>query len=46
MKKCNVCEVEKPLTEYYKRNDSRDGYYNSCKKCYKLLLPYMKEAMK
>ena len=30
---CTKCKVEKPIIEFYKRNDSNDGYRNECKKC-------------
>ena len=35
MKKCLVCDQEKPLNEFYKRTDSPDGYRNDCKECRK-----------
>jgi hypothetical protein len=30
MKKCSKCEIEKPLTEFYKRGN---GYKSQCKEC-------------
>ena len=34
MKKCcTKCSIEKPLTEFGKRKNSKDGLYNWCKKC-------------
>jgi len=33
MKKCCKCNVEKPLTEFYKRKNSKDGFNSWCKKC-------------
>ena len=33
MKKCSKCNIEKELTEFYKRKDSKDGYRADCKKC-------------
>ena len=30
---CTKRKVEKPIIEFYKRNDSNDGYRNECKKC-------------
>tara|TARA_Y100000310_G_scaffold343310_1_gene450325 strand:- start:128 stop:817 length:690 start_codon:yes stop_codon:yes gene_type:complete len=33
MKACRICGKEKPLTEFYKRKDSPDGYRNDCKEC-------------
>lgn len=33
MKKCTWCEVEKPLTEFYKSNSKKSGYKSHCKTC-------------
>jgi hypothetical protein len=33
MKLCVTCKAEKPLSEFYKRKDSPDGYRNDCKVC-------------
>jgi hypothetical protein len=33
MKVCLVCNNSKPLSEFYKRVDSPDGYRNDCKEC-------------
>ena len=33
MKKCNTCEVTKPIEEFSKHKVTRDGYRNSCKSC-------------
>jgi hypothetical protein len=35
MKTCGHCGVDKPLSEFYKRVDSPDGYRNDCKECRK-----------
>jgi len=35
MKICNKCGIEKELTEFHKRPDSKDGYRNNCKICRK-----------
>lgn len=32
-KRCLICEIEKPITDFYKRKGSVDGYRNDCKKC-------------
>lgn len=34
MKKCRACGEEKPITEFYKNNHYKDGYYGVCKKCH------------
>lgn len=33
MKRCTKCQQEKPLSEFYKRKDSKDGYRSHCKSC-------------
>jgi hypothetical protein len=35
MKKCNKCGEEKPLGEFVKNKNSKDGLANKCKLCYK-----------
>jgi len=35
MKLCVKCKAQKPLSEFYKRTDSPDGYRNDCKDCRK-----------
>lgn len=35
MKVCNKCKEEKPGTEFYGHNSTRDGLSSSCKKCVK-----------
>ena len=32
-KECNLCHVEKPLTDFYKLSNGQDGRRPSCKKC-------------
>lgn len=36
MKTCEICEVPKPLTEFYKRNSMKkgDGHFAYCKSCF------------
>ena len=36
IKICYKCKIEKPITEFNKRKDSKDGYRNQCKECIKL----------
>ena len=33
MKTCRICSREKPLTEFYRRPTSADGYRTECKEC-------------
>ncbi len=35
MKKCSKCEIEKELTEFNKRSDTKNGYRGECKMCIK-----------
>jgi len=34
-KKCRECNIEKPLSEYYKHKEMFDGHLNKCKECVK-----------
>jgi len=36
MKICSKCGNEKPLSEYYKKYDTKDGLKNHCKTCSKI----------
>jgi hypothetical protein len=31
---CSQCEIDKPLSEYYKRRSKSDKPYDRCKKCF------------
>ena len=35
MKNCKKCGEEKPITDYYKHPDTKDGHFAVCKPCYK-----------
>jgi hypothetical protein len=35
MKVCSTCKINKPLTEYHKRNNRPCGVKSKCKECYK-----------
>lgn len=34
MKKCTLCAIEKPLSEFYKRPETKDGLRTDCKECF------------
>jgi hypothetical protein len=36
MKTCSICKKEKELTEFYKHNRMKDGYFSTCKTCISL----------
>lgn len=36
MKKCFLCNIEKPISEYYSHKHARDGHLNQCKECVKI----------
>lgn len=45
-KVCISCNKEKPIEEFYKRKDSKDGYRNQCKECKDLVNKNNKEKHK
>lgn len=32
-KTCRICNIEKPIDNFYKTKKNTDGYFNSCKEC-------------
>lgn len=42
-KKCTKCKMVKPITEFYKNRNSKDGYNYNCKECTKKSQLYDKE---
>lgn len=45
MKKCSKCEIEKELSEFYKKKSSKDGYRSECKECAKKYSELNKERI-
>jgi hypothetical protein len=35
-KKCSKCKEIKPISAFYNKKESKDGYYSYCKKCFNL----------
>lgn len=46
MKRCSVCFADKPITEYYILNKSKDGRQNMCIPCHKIYYKNWTEARK
>lgn len=47
MKKCFICNIEKPITEFYKHPTTSDGHLGKCKECTKKYVKsWKKEAYK
>ena len=46
MKKCSKCEIEKELSEFYKKNTAKDGLRSECKECTKLYQEENKDRIK
>jgi hypothetical protein len=34
MKQCTICGIQKPLFEFYKRPETKDGLRTDCKECF------------
>ena len=45
MKKCNKCGIEKPLTEFHKDKNKKDGHRSHCKSCIKKYCAENKEKI-
>ena len=45
MKKCSKCGIEKPLTEFYKDRQKKNGHRSQCKSCTKKLYAENKEEI-
>ena len=43
MKTCSRCNVDKELSDFYKRKKSRDGYRGTCKECDKRYIKQWKD---
>lgn len=39
MKRCSKCKIEKPLSEFYKKRQSKNGHDYWCKACYRTVRP-------
>ena len=35
MKKCTICKIDKPLTDFHKSSSNKDGHRGDCKACRK-----------
>jgi hypothetical protein len=45
MKQCTKCKQTKPLTEFQKRSETKDGRYQHCRKCVSEVYKKKKSAM-
>lgn len=43
MKTCTQCNTEKPLDDFYKKSDMKDGHQSHCKECNKVYLVDFRE---
>jgi hypothetical protein len=46
MKKCSKCEIEKGLSEFYRKKTAKDGLRSECKECNKLYQEENKDRIK
>lgn len=35
MKKCTICKIDKPLTDFHIHKKTKDGRHNTCKSCHR-----------
>src|ERR1035437_1152483 len=45
MKRCSKCEIDKELSDFYKKKSSKDGYRSECKECSKKYSELNKERI-
>lgn len=46
IKKCSHCKSEKPISDFYKNNKTKDGYSYPCKSCIKIYQNKTKKHLK
>jgi hypothetical protein len=46
MKKCRVCNIEKHIDEFHRKQGHRDGYSTQCKQCVSIYMKNFKNGIK
>jgi hypothetical protein len=46
MKKCKICQIEKPYGDFNKYSKTRDGYLNKCRDCHKLYIETLNSGIR